>query len=54
MNTEMHRLAEPGLDLSGLPGPEVSAPAFVYLVERDTRSFARVRAQELVASGSAA
>jgi NAD(P)-dependent dehydrogenase (short-subunit alcohol dehydrogenase family) len=54
MNTEMHRLAEPGVDLSGLPGPEVSAPAFVYLVERDTRPFARVRAQELVASGSAA
>jgi NAD(P)-dependent dehydrogenase (short-subunit alcohol dehydrogenase family) len=48
MNTEMHRLAEPGVDLSGLPGPEVSAPAFLYLVERETRPYARVQAQELV------
>ena len=54
MNTEMHRLAEPGVDLSGLPGPEVPAPAFVCLVERETAPFARVKAQELVASGSAA
>jgi NAD(P)-dependent dehydrogenase (short-subunit alcohol dehydrogenase family) len=53
MNTEMHRLAEPGMDLSSLPGPEVSAPAFVYLVEGEPRPFARVKAQELVASGSA-
>ena len=54
MNTEMHRLAEPGVDLSGLPGPEVAAPAFVYLVEEETVPFARVKAQDLVASGSAA
>jgi NAD(P)-dependent dehydrogenase (short-subunit alcohol dehydrogenase family) len=54
MNTEMHQLAEPGVDLSGLPHPSVAAPAFVYLVERATASFARVKAQELVASGSAA
>ena len=54
MNTEMHRLAEPGVDLSGLPGPEVAAPAFVRLVEDETAPFARVKAQDLVASGSAA
>lgn len=53
MNTEMHQLAEPGVDLSGLPHPEVAAPAFVYLVERETAPFARVKAQELVASVSA-
>ncbi|HEY8765957.1 MAG TPA: SDR family oxidoreductase [Dehalococcoidia bacterium] len=54
MNTEMHRLAEPGVDLSGLPRPEVAAPAFVRLVEDETAPFARVKAQDLVASGSAA
>lgn len=50
MNTEMHHIAEPGVDLSGLPHPSVSAPAFVYLVERETAPFARVKAQELVGS----
>lgn len=49
MNTEMHRQAEPGVDLSGLPGPELSAPAFVDLVERETAPYARVRAQEMTA-----
>ena len=34
MNTQMHREAEPGVDLSHLPGPEVSAPAFVHLIEQ--------------------
>lgn len=47
MNTAMHRLAEPGVDLSGLPGPEISAPAFVRLVEDETAAFDRVKAQEL-------
>lgn len=32
MNTQMHRDAEPGEDLSGLPSPESVAPAFVDLV----------------------
>ena len=50
MNTEMHRLAEPGVDLSHLPAPEASAPAFAWLVERETASFTRVEAQSLVAS----
>lgn len=45
MNTEMHRLAEPGVDLSGLPTPDVSAPAFVRLVEEERAPFLRVQAQ---------
>jgi NAD(P)-dependent dehydrogenase (short-subunit alcohol dehydrogenase family) len=45
MNTDMHRLAEPGVDLSHLPGPEVAAPAFVRLL--DGSGDARVRAQEV-------
>ena len=49
MNTGMHQLAEPGVDLSGLPGPEHSAPAFVRLVEHETAAFARVKAQEFAA-----
>jgi len=47
MNTEMHRLAEPGVDLSGLPGPEAAAPAFVRLVEEETAAFGRFKAQEM-------
>ncbi len=46
MNTEMHRLAEPGEDLSGLPDPRAAAPEFVRLVEEETASFRRVKAQE--------
>ncbi len=49
MDTAMHRLAEPGIDLSGLPGAEPSAPAFVQLVEEETAPFARIKAQEIVA-----
>jgi len=48
MNTEMHRLAEPGVDLSDLPGPETSAPAFVALVEEEFPT-GRYRASDLVA-----
>lgn len=33
MNTAMHREAEPGVDLSHLPGPERIAPALVELLE---------------------
>jgi NAD(P)-dependent dehydrogenase (short-subunit alcohol dehydrogenase family) len=47
MNTQMHREAEPGVDLSHLPGPEVSAPAFLYLVEEETAPFGRFEAQKL-------
>ena len=34
MNTEMHRLAEPGVDLSRLPDPEQVAPAIVSLLHQ--------------------
>jgi NAD(P)-dependent dehydrogenase (short-subunit alcohol dehydrogenase family) len=46
MNTEMHRLAEPGVDLSNLPDPDDVAPAVVDLLD-DVRSFARVEAQRV-------
>ena len=49
MNTEMHGLAEPGIDLSDLPDPAASAPAFVSLVEDEPAS-GRYQAQELVAA----
>jgi NAD(P)-dependent dehydrogenase (short-subunit alcohol dehydrogenase family) len=45
MNTQMHREAEPGVDLSHLPGPEVSARAIVELVEHATAPFGRFEAQ---------
>lgn len=48
MDTAMHRLAEPGVSLSHLPGPEVSASAFAWLVERETAPFARVAAASIV------
>lgn len=50
MNTQMHREAEPGVDLSRLPGPAVPAPAFVRLIEEETASFGRFEAQRLVAA----
>ncbi len=50
MNTEMHRQAEPGVDLSFLPGPEVPAPAFVWLVEEETAPFGRFEAMKLLES----
>ena len=55
MNTEMHRRAEPGVDLSGLPGPEVAAPRFVSLVEQETAMSGRfVAAAPAVATAPAA
>jgi NAD(P)-dependent dehydrogenase (short-subunit alcohol dehydrogenase family) len=45
MNTQMHQDAEPGEDLSHLPGPEVSAPAIVRLIEQATVPFGRFEAQ---------
>jgi NAD(P)-dependent dehydrogenase (short-subunit alcohol dehydrogenase family) len=49
MNTQLHRDAEPGVDLSHLPGPEVSAPAFLELILRETAAFGRYEAQKLLA-----
>ena len=48
MDTAMHRAAEPGVDLSHLPGPDVVAPAFVQLLDQDV-PFGRFEAQRLVA-----
>lgn len=45
MNTQMHREAGPGVDLSHLPGPEVSARALVRLIERETAPFGRSEAR---------
>jgi len=49
MNTRMHKDAEPGVDLSHLPPPAASAPAFVRLVEDETRAFGRFSAQHMTA-----
>jgi NAD(P)-dependent dehydrogenase (short-subunit alcohol dehydrogenase family) len=51
MNTAMHQAAEPGVDLSHLPGPESVAPAFVQLLD-ETAPFGRFEAQHLVTVGS--
>ena len=48
MDTAMHRAAEPGVDLSHLPGPDAVAPAFVQLLDQDV-PFGRFEAQRLVA-----
>ena len=50
MNTEMHREAEPGVDLSHLPGPDRPAPAFIRLAEDETAEFGRYEAQSLLAA----
>jgi NAD(P)-dependent dehydrogenase (short-subunit alcohol dehydrogenase family) len=47
MDTQMHRDAEPGVDLSDLPGPDVPAPAFLQLVESG-RPSGRFNALDLV------
>ncbi len=51
MNTEMHRLAEPGVDLSHLPDPAVPAPVFVDLVEREKTPSGRFEAMKIAAEG---
>lgn len=50
MNTRMHQDAEPGVDLSRLPPPEVSAPAFVRLVEDEPAASGRFEAQRMNAA----
>jgi NAD(P)-dependent dehydrogenase (short-subunit alcohol dehydrogenase family) len=54
MDTEMHRLAEPGVDLSHLPGPSVPAPAFVRLVEDERAPWGRFEAMKMIAPVGAA
>lgn len=48
MNTQMHRDAEPGADLSELPTPDKVAPGFVRLV-LEGKSSGRFTAQDLMA-----
>ena len=48
MDTAMHRAAEPGVDLTHLPTPDVIAPAFVRLLD-EKAAFGRFEAQQLVA-----
>jgi NAD(P)-dependent dehydrogenase (short-subunit alcohol dehydrogenase family) len=50
MQTEMHAAAEPGVDLSHLPGSEVAAPEFLRLVEEEAAEFGRFRAQATLVS----
>jgi NAD(P)-dependent dehydrogenase (short-subunit alcohol dehydrogenase family) len=52
MNTQMHREAEPGVDLSHLPGPELSAPAFLHLVEDENAGYGRFEARHLATAGA--
>lgn len=47
MNTQMHRLAEPGADLSHLPHPRRVAPCIVTLLEDEAFASGRYQAQEL-------
>jgi NAD(P)-dependent dehydrogenase (short-subunit alcohol dehydrogenase family) len=54
MNTQMHRDAEPGEDLSNLPLPDVPAPAFLWLVEREQAAFGRFQALDLLDRAEAA
>ncbi len=41
MNTQMHRDADPGADLSSLPGPEVAAARLVQFLALETAPFGR-------------
>jgi len=47
MNTQMHREAEPGVDLSDLPGPEAVAPAFLRLLDDEQTPSGRYEAPKL-------
>jgi NAD(P)-dependent dehydrogenase (short-subunit alcohol dehydrogenase family) len=51
MNTEMHRLAEPGVDLSHLPHPSFVAPSILALLD-DPAPFARVQAQAMLGAAT--
>ncbi|MDQ6929491.1 MAG: SDR family oxidoreductase [Candidatus Eremiobacteraeota bacterium] len=45
MNTQMHRDAEPGVDLSDLPDPKTVAPNIVRLIEVADGNYSRFEAQ---------
>lgn len=50
MNTQMHAEAEPGVDLSHLPGPAGPARALVSLIEDETAAAGRYEAPTLLAA----
>jgi NAD(P)-dependent dehydrogenase (short-subunit alcohol dehydrogenase family) len=52
MATELHRLADPGADLSALPSPDSVVPALLRLLDEDLPS-GRYRAADLAAVGAA-
>jgi len=52
MDTELHRLAEPGADLSHLPSPDSVVPALLRLLDERLPS-GRYRASDLVPAGAA-
>ena len=52
MATELHRLADPGADLSVLPSPDSVVPALLRLLDEDLPS-GRYRAADLAAVGAA-
>jgi len=49
MNTQMHRDAEPGVDLTHLPKAEAVAPALLALIEDDEVGAGRFEAQSMLA-----
>jgi NAD(P)-dependent dehydrogenase (short-subunit alcohol dehydrogenase family) len=49
MDTELHRLAEPGVDLSHLPGPAGPAREIVRILDEERAPFARLSVADLVA-----
>lgn len=51
MNTQMHRDAEPGADLSHLPGPEAAAARLIDLVEHEAAPFGRFELQSWTPGG---
>lgn len=51
MNTDMHRRAEPGVDLAHLPGPERIAPALVKLLLEAQPGFLRTRLEAVSHAG---
>ena len=53
MNTLTHQLAEPGVDLSHLPGPAIPAPAIVRLIAEETAPFRRVEAMATLSGAEA-
>jgi NAD(P)-dependent dehydrogenase (short-subunit alcohol dehydrogenase family) len=54
MNTELHRAAEPGEDLSNLPSADDVAPALLAAIASQHGDFIRVELQSLVPEPTAA